>query len=65
MTEKQRKCIEDGVKDLVLKDGQAIDAIAKYCEVDQNIVYAFYLQFHREIFNSMKSSAVVHQVIGS
>lgn len=65
MTEKQRKYIEDGVKELVLKDATAIDAIAKNANINQDIVYAFYLQFHRKIFDEMQASKPMHSTLGS
>ena len=53
VSDEQKAQVEECVSFLAKLDGQAIDSLAKTLKINQAIIYAFYIEFHKAIFKEM------------
>ena len=58
MTEEQKRKIEDAVKVISAVDAQAINDTAFDAGVNQKYVYAFFIEYHKSIFEKMYGETI-------
>ena len=58
MTDEQKRKIEESVKVIASVDAQAINETAFDVNLNQKYVYAFFIEYHKSIFEKMYGETI-------
>ena len=53
MTEQEKRIIQECIHELALCDAKAIDAIAKGMNINQKLIYEFFIEYHKLLYGKL------------